>query len=343
MTASATPPCVRVSTEALAPRDQLPAWDAWFEPVFSVDHSVADALDFPAEAVFWSLGTVGLSRVRAPRLRAIREQRHIRREPTDHWSITFGGQETRLTLPHGRILVPANRPFVTSLADPVSSERAADERFTLFLARDRFTALAPDLARLRGGWIEGGPAHLLMDFLRLLERSLPGLSEHERALLPQAIAGMVAACAAPSAARAAAAAPQIDIARLERVRQVVRRRIGSAMLTTAAICREVGISRSQLYRLLESEGGVMRFVQRMRLRAAEAALSDPLDQRGVAAIGEAHGFHDPSSFSRAFRREFGVAPMELRAAALSGGGRRPSLRPLLRAESASLRDALRAL
>jgi AraC-like DNA-binding protein len=183
-----------------------------------------------------------------------------------------------------------------------------------------------------------------MDFLRLLERSLPGLDQEERVRLPHAIAAMVAACAAPSAARAAAAAPQLDIARLERVREVVRRRIGSATLTTAAICREVGISRSQLYRLLESEGGVMRFVQRMRLRAAEAALSDPQDQRGVAAIGEAHGFHDPSSsFSRAFRREFGSSPTEVRMAALSGSGLRLAMRPQLPAETASLRDALRAM
>jgi AraC-like DNA-binding protein len=223
------------------------------------------------------------------------------------------------------------------------SEREADERFTLFLSRDRFAALAPDLLRLRGGWMEGAAALLLMDFLRLLERSLPGLDQEERVRLPHAIAAMVAACAAPSAARAAAAAPQLDIARLERVREVVRRRIGSATLTTAAICREVGISRSQLYRLLESEGGVMRFVQRMRLRAAEAALSDPQDQRGVAAIGEAHGFHDPSSFSRAFRREFGSSPTEVRVAALSGSGLRLAMRPQLPAETASLRDALRAM
>lgn len=343
MTAPAPQPPVRVSTMALAPRDQRHAWDSWFEPVFSLDHSVDEGIGFPAEAEFWSLGSVALSRVRAPRLRAVREHRHIRRDPTDHWSITFGQQNTRLTIPQGSVIVPAHRPFVTSLAEPVASERAPDERLTLFLARDRFTALAPDLLRLRGRWMEGAAAQLLMDFLRLLERSLPGLSEQERALLPQAIAGMVSACAAPSAARAAAAAPQLDIARLERVREVVRRRIGSATLSATVICREVGISRSQLYRLLESEGGVMRFVQRLRLRAAEAALNDPQDQRGVAAIGEAYGFHDPSSFSRAFRREFGASPMEVRAATLSGGSLRLSMRPQLAAETASLRDALRAL
>jgi AraC-like DNA-binding protein len=82
----------------------------------------------------------------------------------------------------------------------------------------------------------------------------------------------------------------------------------------------------------------------MRLRAAEAALSDPQDQRGVAAIGEAHGLHDPSSsFSRAFRREFGSSPTEVRMAALSGSGLRLAMRPQLPAETASLRDALRAL
>ena len=324
-------------------RDQRLAWAAWFEPVFSLDHRHDEAAEFLADATFWSLGRAGISRVSAPRLRAMRDLGHVRRDPTDHWSITFGGRPTQVTLGGEPLLIPAGRPFVTSLADAMVSEREADERFTLFLSRDHFQSLAPDLARVRGSWIEGGAGQLLMDFVRLLERSLPTLSEEERGALPQAIAGMVAACVAPSAAHAREAQPQLDVTRMERVREVVRRRIGSATLTTASICREVGISRSQLYRMLEGEGGVMRFVQRMRLRAAHAALSDPQERRGVAGLGEACGFHDPSSFSRAFRREFGLSPMEVRTAALAGGALHLTMRPQLAAEALSLRDALRAL
>jgi AraC-like DNA-binding protein len=103
------------------------------------------------------------------------------------------------------------------------------------------------------------------------------------------------------------------------------------------------MSRSQLYRLLEGEGGVTRYIQRHRLRASYAALTDPLDDRPVAAVAEACGFHDPSTFSRTFRREFGLSPTDVRAAARSGVPPRAEPRPMLAAEARSLRALLRAL
>ena len=334
-----------LSTRGLRPRDQRAAWHAWHSPTYALaDEEETREEGFEADMALWTLGPAALSRVRVPRLRAVRDAGHIRRDPIDHWAISFGSRPTQVSVRGEPRLILAGRPIVTSLADPVVSEREADERLNLFLPRDRFPALAPVLTRLRGLGIEGEGGRMLVDFLLLVERSLPGLTLAERRGLPQAIAAMVLACAASGTAPAEAASAQIEVTRMEQLRVAVRRRIGSATLTTASLCREVGISRSQLYRMLEGEGGVMRFVQRMRLRAIHAALSDPAERRKVAALGEAFGFHDPSSFSRAFRREFGLAPQEVRAAALSGARLEADFAgPQLAAEARSLREVLRAL
>lgn len=332
------------STRGLSVPDQRPAWDAWYEPVFSLDHG-ADAVEpgFTAESAVWPLGGLAFARVAAPRLRAVRHAAHIRRDPTDHWVLGLGGQPTRLGLRSGRVTMPGGVPFIVSLADSCESERAADERLHIYLPRDRFVAISADLDKLRGRAIEGGAGVLLADYLRLIERTLPELTGEECAALPDAIHAMVAACIAPSAARIDAASGQVDLTRLERVRQVIRRRIGSATLTPASICRETGMSRSQLYRLLESEGGVTHYIQRHRLRASYAALTDPAGDRPVATIAEACGFHDPSTFSRTFRREFGLSPSELRAAARAGVPMRVAPRPLMAEEARSLRTLLQGL
>jgi AraC-like DNA-binding protein len=73
------------------------------------------------------------------------------------------------------------------------------------------------------------------------------------------------------------------------------------------------MSRSKLYRLMETEGGVARYIQRQRLLEAYTLLSDRSVNRTITAIAEELCFADTSGFSRAFRREFGASPRDVRA------------------------------
>jgi AraC-like DNA-binding protein len=129
---------------------------------------------------------------------------------------------------------------------------------------------------------------------------------------------MVAAAVAPSAARLAVARGQIDVGRRERVRQVVRRHLRSPSLRPKTLCRLVGMSRSNLYRLFEEKGGVAQYIQGHRLVEAHAILADPANTKPISVLAEDLCFAEASSFSRAFKREFGGTPSELRSAALAG-------------------------
>jgi len=78
------------------------------------------------------------------------------------------------------------------------------------------------------------------------------------------------------------------------------------------------MSRSNLYRLFEDSGGIARYIQRERLLEAHAVLADPANTQSISSIAEDLCFADASTFSRAFKREFGHSPGELRSAALAG-------------------------
>src|SRR5215510_463569 len=117
---------------------------------------------------------------------------------------------------------------------------------------------------------------------------------------------MVAACIAPSADRSQRSQPQIQVALLEKVRRAVSKNLHSPSLGPEKLCRETAMSRSQLYRVLESEGGVARYIQRCRLSEGFSILSDVSNTSPIAVVAARLCFEDPSSFTRAFKREFGI-------------------------------------
>ena len=151
-----------------------------------------------------------------------------------------------------------------------------------------------------------------------LEGVLPDLMPEDLPQLTGAVRAMVAACIMPSSDHVAIAASQIDLGRLESVRRAVRSHLHSPSLGSDMLCRQLATSRSQLYRLLEGEGGVARYIQRQRLLESHAALCNASSTKPIAAIAEELCFADGSGFSRAFRHEFGMSPSDVRAASLAG-------------------------
>jgi AraC-like DNA-binding protein len=159
---------------------------------------------------------------------------------------------------------------------------------------------------------------MLADYMILLARRLPDLAPEEGTWLAKAVEAMVAACLGPSSDRLAVASKQLGLTLMERVRRSLRANLRSPSLGPQQLCREAAISRTRLYRLLEGEGGVTHYVRRQRLSAGFAQLSDISNVLPVFRIAKMLCFTDTLSFSRAFRREFGMSPSDVRAAALAG-------------------------
>ena len=101
------------------------------------------------------------------------------------------------------------------------------------------------------------------------------------------------------------------------MRRVIRKHLRTPTFRPSILCRLVGISRSNLYRPFEDAGGVARYIQRERLLEAHAVLADPANTQSISSIAEDLCFADASSLSRAFKREFGHSPGEVRSPALA--------------------------
>lgn len=111
-------------------------------------------------------------------------------------------------------------------------------------------------------------------------------------------------------ARAAARA-----AMLGRIKRYIRANLHSRQLEPDHVLRGFPITRPTLYRMFEPEGGLHAFIRNCRLREAADRLVHARTLP-VAQIADALGFSCASDFTRAFRRAYGVAPLEFRALGL---------------------------
>jgi AraC-like DNA-binding protein len=238
----------------------------------------------------------------------------------DHWVITLSKQsESHIKTRNTELDVPPGVPFILSLGEEMYIGRKRwEERVQLLLSRDCFGTVAPLLDAANGVALESPHGKLLADYMTLLESNLANLTAEDAARLKDAVEAMVEACVAPTADRLMKAGSQMNLALMERVRRVVGTHLRSHTLGPDKLCREAATSRSQLYRLLEPEGGVAAYIQRRRLRESFAILCDVSNNSSIGAVAEMLCFADASSFSRAFRREFGMNPKEVRAATLGG-------------------------
>lgn len=99
------------------------------------------------------------------------------------------------------------------------------------------------------------------------------------------------------------------------VRQHLRDHAGDRTLTMDEVARRHGVSRRRLYQVFEESGSSpAAYLRSVRLAvAAEMLSAERQPPGGIGAVAYVCGFNDPLTFTRAFRRAYGVTPREWRA------------------------------
>lgn len=331
------------ATRDLSSCDQFHSWRDWYREVFEATTDATVSEGFEAANSNWIIGGLTVSEVASPPVAVARSRPFVRRNPVDHWVVTVSNKSaSEVTVNDRRFRVPAGVPFVLSLGEEMSIRREAGEsRMQILLSRDAFAGLEPLLDAAIGIPLDGPRGALLADFLHMTKASLPTLSAEEASRLKSAVQAMLEACLAPTDRLPDTAEKPMAATLMQRVRKAVARHLYSPSLGTAKLCREAATSRSQLYRLLEDQGGVAQYIQRRRLSESFAILCDTSRDFSIGRVAEMLCFADASGFSRAFRREFGITPKEVRLAAL--GGLPPSPPSRIDFSAGQFRDCLRSL
>lgn len=310
-------PSVHLSLDAIEPRGRFEVWRESFHPFNDIVLPPGAEPTFSASAEHWRLGPVLFGITRAPARTMIRSAALAARSDLDHWFLrVLRSGRMRSTYAGAALDLVPGQLFVGTFAETYAQQWTDGEWVAAILSRDQLAAWGIDLAAVPSPKPTGAGAAIMADFMLSLAERLPHTPASLSPALGEAFRAMLTACVVHDAAPAQVAPEDDERRKRAMVNYVIRREIASARLNVEHIARLSGISRSNLYRLFECEGGVAAHVQRLRLEKARAALADPANRNlPIAMVAERSGFHCAASFSRAFRRAYGVTPGAVRGRA----------------------------
>jgi adenylate cyclase len=105
---------------------------------------------------------------------------------------------------------------------------------------------------------------------------------------------------------------------LQRLNILIEKHIDGATLSVEYLCKEIGISRSQLHRILKQETqlSLSHFVRKKRLEKAEELLRNT--EMRVSEISDVVGINSHQNFTNYFKSAYGMAPRDYRAQNFNG-------------------------
>jgi AraC-like DNA-binding protein len=269
--------------------------------------------DFQIDAHAWLLGQLMLTATRLTAVHIERTPAHIAADRRDTYSfILLRSGSWTADVAAGHVQVASGQVCVMDFAHSWLVEGTDQENIMLVVPRQLAEEIAPGAPPLHGRMIEGASGRLLAEHMFSLARYLPDLKRGDLPVVQQATIGVLAATlrALPQEDPTPCRNLHRDIGR--RVLAYIERHLTDSALSVATICRDVAISRASLYRSFTATNGIATYIQRRRLEAAHALISDEGGKLSMAEIADMYCFSSQAHFSTAFRRVFGYAPVAAR-------------------------------
>ncbi|TQF26452.1 AraC family transcriptional regulator [Bradyrhizobium sp. UNPF46] len=281
--------------------------------------------DFHVSTATMAFGNALLIESFATALEYDRTPAHVARGGLDHYQVVlclhgemqFASGRREVTLRPGDIcLIDMAQPNRTVLT---GADDARAHHMALILPRP---LLAPRLAHPDSATASSLPAGHL--HARLLASQFAALWRPTEPDAGAPNATIEATIEAMADIVAGAAGSVVDVnGTIERAERhlylaMIKRHIAANLdieaLTAQELCRRFQISRASLYRLFEDDGGLARYVQEQRLNRALMLLISPASRdRRLIDLAVDLQFSSDSTFVRAFRRQFGLTPGEIRS------------------------------
>ncbi len=154
---------------------------------------------------------------------------------------------------------------------------------------------------------------LLRSHMVSLYEAAPGITTESSASLQRSLLELTSTAIQQSKSILPKHEQTVVNAVLLEVKKWINSHLADPGLSADSICRSFSLSRTQLYRVTEPLGGIMNHIREQRLKKSYKDLRDPaLAHLSVTDVLYRWGFNDPGTFTRSFKKRFGMLPKDVK-------------------------------
>lgn len=311
-------PSQHFDTDNLAEGNRFHAWSELSKIIEQPElHQAKDSEQFYAKATGYMLGSLSFVYTESIAQNFIRSAEQVAASSLDHVYITvflntdfdLQTQDKRLTVGAGNpVLIDLNQSYKMLL--PNSDQRY--QNIMVLVPRAKLAALLPKIDFLHSAVLESNNTMhpLLTNFITTLKDSIADFSISQGEQTSQALLALIAACFTSSEQQEQAKLHQKSNL-FPAIKNYIYQSIGTQELSPSLIAQEFHISLSTLTRICRQFGGVSKIIKRCRLLKAYKLIQQK-QQMTIQQISFAVGFNNQDTFTRAFKKEFGLLPSQIK-------------------------------
>ncbi|WP_248746746.1 helix-turn-helix domain-containing protein [Pseudomonas sp. MWU12-2037] len=302
------------------------AWQERMDPVYDLRPSSAkDEEGFAASLRRYSIGNLSFFDIHTSPNVAERSLGRVSTESACDLSFSLFLDGTPAHMKGYEHWLDTHRPsapsiLVQDLGQPCTVRSFHGRMLIFFVPRALVEEVFPDAASLHGRRVEATTplTRMLVAHLVTLNQQIVGLSKDEADSAFRTGIQLLATAFSQQAGLCGNARAAVRAAVYGQVRRYVEAHLHDPDLSPERVLQQLHLSRASVYSLFAHEGGLAAYIRSRRLRAAASDLVR-FPHLAVKDIAFGLGFNNASSFTRAFRRAYDMAPQDLHAYAASLG------------------------
>lgn len=212
-------------------------------------------------------------------------------------------------------VVEAHEIAFFDLTRPFSIQSEGGDNISLHISRRRLAELMPSMNNIHGLVLRrGATREMLLAQMRVCHELAPQITTAESSSFSDAILQLVVGGLQHAKRQVWGPTTHAGLASLTDMTGFIEGQLARVDLGPDDLTRTFGLSRSTLYRLFEPLGGVAAYILDRRLNRALQVITAPHTAHiRLKQLAHDVGFVHPTSFTRAFKKRFGMPPHEVRA------------------------------
>lgn len=142
----------------------------------------------------------------------------------------------------------------------------------------------------------------------------PNITMASCADLQRSLLNLTSSALQSSSDNLARSAEIIAATQLQEIKKYIRHHLANPSLSPDTIASAFGLSRAHLYRLAEPLSGITNHIRNQRLKRCWKELQNPGNNHlTITELGFKWGYNDAGTFTRNFKKAFGMLPKDARA------------------------------